>query len=296
MSSLTEQERRYVEDILNMDDGYVLDFTDATFRDFFQSHGINIDAPAFSRNGKSKAKRLRTFWSLSDDATVGKVLDDMLDIYVANHDIAGRTPNERVLSRARAAAARLLGKQPRPVSPTAAFLQQAFPSPHISELPIDAALAPIIDSRYEEALTAFEHGAYLSTVIMCGSILEAVLLGAAQANPADFNRATAAPKNQHGKPKPFHKWTLANFIDVATELELLSPDIDKFSHGLRDFRNYVHPHMQLLTQFTPDEHTAKICLQVLKAALANLTGKRSDHFNDSCSGRFHAVRCDRSFN
>lgn len=27
--------------------------------------------------------------------------------------------------------------------------------------------------------------------------------------------------------------------------------------------------------FTPDEHTAKVCFQVLKAALANLAGERS---------------------
>ena len=63
-------------------------------------------------------------------------------------------------------------------------------------------------------------------------------------------------------------------IDVACEVGVLKLDIKKFSHGLRDFRNYIHPYEQMTSGFTPDEHTAKVCFQVLKAALANLAGER----------------------
>ncbi len=45
-------------------------------------------------------------------------------------------------------------------------------------------------------------------------------------------------------------------------------------HGLRDFRNYIHPYEQMVSGFTPDDHTAKVCFQVLKAALASLAGER----------------------
>ena len=48
----------------------------------------------------------------------------------------------------------------------------------------------------------------------------------------------------------------------------------KFSHSLRDFRNYVHPYEQVVSSFTPDEHTAKVCFQALKAAPASLAGER----------------------
>ena len=36
-----------------------------------------------------------------------------------------------------------------------------------------------------------------------------------------------------------------------------------------DFGNYMHPYEQLVSHFTPDEHTATVCYQVLKAALAS---------------------------
>jgi hypothetical protein len=54
----------------------------------------------------------------------------------------------------------------------------------------------------------------------------------------------------------------------------MKPDVKKFSHGLRDFRNYIHPYEQMQSGFAPDEHTAKLCFQVLKAALASVAGER----------------------
>ena len=77
-----------------------------------------------------------------------------------------------------------------------------------------------------------------------------------------------------GSVKRFHEWSLAQFIDVACEAGLLKPDVKKFSHGLRDFRNYIHPYQQMVSGFTPDQYTAKVCFQVLKAALASVAGER----------------------
>jgi hypothetical protein len=39
---------------------------------------------------------------------------------------------------------------------------------------------------------------------------------------------------------------------------------------MRDFRNYIHPYQQLSSNFDPDEHTAKMCLQVLNAVISDL--------------------------
>ena len=61
---------------------------------------------------------------------------------------------------------------------------------------------------------------------------------------------------------------------MAHDIGLLKPDVQKFSHGLRDFRNYIHPYQQMASGFKPDEHTAKVCFQVLKARLSRC-GRRS---------------------
>ena len=74
--------------------------------------------------------------------------------------------------------------------------------------------------------------------------------------------------------KAFQDWKLAELIDVAHDIGLLKPDVQNFSHGLRDFRNYIHPYQQMASGFKPDEHTAKVYFQVLKAALADVAGDR----------------------
>ncbi len=56
-----------IDALFGMGSGYVLDFSDRTFAEFFASElGINIDNPRFSNEGTSKAKRLRFFLKTCD--------------------------------------------------------------------------------------------------------------------------------------------------------------------------------------------------------------------------------------
>ena len=54
-------DKQLLEDAFGMQTGYVLDFSDASFKKFFEDFGINIDDPKYFVNGTSKANRLRTF-------------------------------------------------------------------------------------------------------------------------------------------------------------------------------------------------------------------------------------------
>jgi len=81
-----------------------------------------------------------------------------------------------------------------------------------------------------------------------------------------------SPKDKNsGKVLPFRYWTLGNFIDVAHSIGMLGLDVKKFSHSLREFRNYIHPYSQVSSGFSPDIDTAKISWQVLQAAISDLT-------------------------
>jgi hypothetical protein len=276
MSTLTEADKRYLEKILGMEGGYLLDYNDTTFGQFFNRHRVNIHGTKYQTYGTSKAKKMRAFWENEPDALVGKVLSEMLDLYEANCKLSNKEIDTAVLQESRKIADRLLGKpQPVPSSTTSDdFLNREFTIPNIQNLPIEASVVPIIESRLAEARKVLGVGAHLSVIFLCGSVLEAVLLGAAQKEPARFNQAAASPKTKDGKVKFFPDWSLAQFIDVAYEIGLLKPDVKKFSHGLRDFRNYIHPYEQMASRFTPDEHTAKLCFQALKAALASVAGER----------------------
>ncbi len=152
------------------------------------------------------------------------------------------------------------------------FLNEEFKEINVSTLPIESALIPYIEIRIEEIKLCMKIKSSLSTIFLIGSTLEGILLGIASKKPALYNQAKSAPKDSKtGAVLDFSKWTLSNFIDVSFEVGFLKEDVKKFSHVLRDFRNYIHPYHQMSRNFLPDEHTAKICFQVLKAALFQIS-------------------------
>ena len=274
MSSLSFSEQHHVEKVLDMGGGFVLDFTDARFAAFFKRHGVNIHANQYQTYGTSKAKKMRGFWEREPDRLVGRVLSELLDYYEAQCESSGLERDPVSLGKSRDTVARLCG-EPFNANTTAddGFLSKEFEIPNIQKLPVDSVVCEIIQDRLKEAQLCLSNGAHLSVIFQCGSVLEAVLLGAAQNEPERFNRSSKSPK-QNGKVKGFQDWKLSEFIDVARDIRLLNPDVQKFSHGLRDFRNYIHPYEQMASGFRPDEHTAKVCFQVLKAALADVAGDR----------------------
>lgn len=150
------------------------------------------------------------------------------------------------------------------------FLKKDFEEVSIDSLNLDGVITDILNSRLKEIQKCLKIESPLSTIFLCGSTLEGVLLGIALQNIEMFNRANSAPKDKEGKTKQFWEWSLNNLIDVSFEVGFLKEDVKKFSHTLRDFRNYIHPYQQLSSNFNPDKHTAKISWQVLKAALYQL--------------------------
>ena len=276
MSTLTDNDKRCIENILDMGGGYVLDYTNATFDEFFRRYHVDIHSQKYRTYGDSKAKKLRSFWEQESDVLVGRVLSEMLDSYEITCDLKGTKINGPILERTRGIVARLLGttRKTKPAKSDENFLQQEFATPDLKNFPVEHAVVSVIESRLHEVRISLEVGAHLSVVVLCGSILEGILLGCAQKHPALFNRSSASPRKTDGKVKQFHDWTLSQFIDVASDVRILKPDVQKFSHGLRHFRNYIHPYEQMASGFTPDEHTAKLCFQVLKAALASVAGER----------------------
>ena len=71
---------RLIDDLFGMGGGYVLDFSDRTFAEFFSDElDIDIDHPKFSAEGTSKAKRLRYFLRTSDSSTRVRVLRALWD-------------------------------------------------------------------------------------------------------------------------------------------------------------------------------------------------------------------------
>lgn len=79
MANLGARERRILEAFLGMGGGYVLDFSDRTFGEFFQSElGINIYQDKYKRASGSKANYMRGFWEIESPQVVGNLIKKLL--------------------------------------------------------------------------------------------------------------------------------------------------------------------------------------------------------------------------
>lgn len=87
MAKINMIDKQLLEDAFGMQTGYVLDFSDASFKKFFEDFGINIDNPKYFVNGTSKANRLRTFWGIEDNELVAETINAMADMKI-NKDLS----------------------------------------------------------------------------------------------------------------------------------------------------------------------------------------------------------------
>ena len=89
-----------------MESGYVLNFTDQSFSDFFvDTIRLSINDEKYCASGKSKAKRLRAFWRIESDAMVGRLLESLIGYFES--DERSDSPNPALVARCKAAASRL---------------------------------------------------------------------------------------------------------------------------------------------------------------------------------------------
>jgi len=114
MAKLTTTDKQILEKLFRMGDGYVLNFSDKTFAEFFRDDlGLNINDPKYQYASGSKANRMRGFWLAADERLVGKSIDKLL-LYIDTQVAIGRLKQEdysqELLGRARSISNRLAGR------------------------------------------------------------------------------------------------------------------------------------------------------------------------------------------
>lgn len=76
MTNFKSTEMRFLDSIFGMGRGYVLDFSDRTMDEFFlEELEIDISHEMFSKDGTSKARRVRCLLQNADNLTVARVLE-----------------------------------------------------------------------------------------------------------------------------------------------------------------------------------------------------------------------------
>lgn len=128
----------------------------------------------------------------------------------------------------------------------------------------NAPLRAVLERNAVELQKAIGAEAWTSAIVHAGAIAEGVLIFGltARAAKAAAARAVVAAdptRNKNGyKPKAAPEdWALWFLIEVADEMAMLKGTTKGLTHNvLREFRNMIHPYVQIRDNLTPDRTSA----------------------------------------
>jgi hypothetical protein len=142
---------------------------------------------------------------------------------------------------------------------------------------LDDEHSKLMEDLWVESEKTQEAKAYLSTIVILGSILEGLLLYKIKKTPENLkkaNRSGSSPKETvKGKKKvlPISKWTLRDMIQVSRECGWINEYSYNFSESLRKHRNFIHPFQLLDEMFTmPDENACDLSRTAFTAIFNDL--------------------------
>jgi len=112
MADLNFIEKNNLESLFGMGSGYVLDFSNRTFQEFFSDSVCkNIYDDKYNQASGSKANLLRAFWRIEANHLVGKLLQDLLDYA---ETLTFTQSKSLLIEKCRCTAVRLLQSSPVP--------------------------------------------------------------------------------------------------------------------------------------------------------------------------------------
>jgi hypothetical protein len=132
-------------------------------------------------------------------------------------------------------------------------------------------LRKIIERDHAELLEVNAINAIKSQYVLCGGLIEALLLDALQGVQAKATEAAKAPKRRDsGRSKPLNEWNLAELIDVAMELRIIGTGTERFGQGVRNYRNLIHPGREIQSEQQVALQEATISVNVLEIVIREL--------------------------
>lgn len=120
--------------------------------------------------------------------------------------------------------------------------------PKFSVLIPNPKMVLILERRWIEIENCLNNKAPLAATVMMGGLLESVLMARINtlADKSSLFIQKSTPRDRKTNiPKQLSEWMLKDFIDVSSEIKLITKPLAAFSRNIRDYRNYVHPEKEL---------------------------------------------------
>lgn len=105
-----------------------------------------------------------------------------------------------------------------------------------------------------------------STIILAGSLIEALLLDVLQSRKGSQGPSSVTQK-------PLEEWGLAELIEEAVRVGLITSGVKGFGHAVREYRNLVHPGNEIRSKATLGKEEAEIAEKILEIVLRDLQAR-----------------------
>lgn len=130
----------------------------------------------------------------------------------------------------------------------------------------DDELRKICKRDYEEIQRVQIAKAHKATIVLCGSLTEALLLDSLQSDEAKVRASAKAIS------RPLTTWDLHNLLEVAIDMGLINAGASVLVKGIQDYRNLIHPGKEVRTKFHVGVEEAAISRQFLELIVRDLEG------------------------
>lgn len=130
----------------------------------------------------------------------------------------------------------------------------------------DQALRKILERDYQEIQRNLISSNWKSTIILSGGSIEAILLDLLLKESTKAISSSKAP-TEHD----LNKWSLNDLVEVAVKEKFIGGEIGKLSHTVREYRNLIHPGVEIRKNLKVEPEEAKIAVEVLHILIRDLT-------------------------
>lgn len=125
----------------------------------------------------------------------------------------------------------------------------------------DQKIKELLARDWGEARKAFQNGLYKCTLVLCGAVIEALLVEALSLHEdakLAYYEMYRRPANDPRPVPEIYRWGLCGLINVAEhkDIGIISAEAAMLSRYVKDYRNLIHLHRQKRTRLRVTRHVA----------------------------------------
>lgn len=131
----------------------------------------------------------------------------------------------------------------------------------------DPDLTLIIEDILNEIDRVFSVSGFRSALYLSISAVEGILKHILELNLKEAKLSSKYPKNKNGTPKKIEDLTLFECIPICSAISLIPPELRTTYDHLRQFRNYIHPKLELSSKYKINIGISELGIGILNITL-----------------------------